>query len=1274
MVLDSPPGSPDIALSNSGASATSDQDDEEEYEYDEDFVADDWFGSVSASADELSAKDGHGTEKARQLDPEFAAQLNKRIVSDIRQLRDAGFRVGIIKGMKAESATSILSASLRILKLGLSDEVLQAWNLERHHYITLLIQYSEGYVTYEDLLANQPKDINMSFRMGTNNRYKPTLLEAAAAFSCVKQSRIDPFAPGYRKAGSKSGACSPPKSSRSRSRSPTKTSSPRRKRVAEEQFENEIDLGYRQCFISSPMRQLMDDIFLHLVRIRDIHDCGWEGAKHHLRQQTHMTQLKDQHEYVHYEEIPSKKDLPAIVTADHVNDESDTKSLPLVAMQFAMVYLMRCTEFCLVCHKKTEESFEAIKPYVCFDPLCLYQYMSLGFGPSIEHEILTQPYVVDLLISFCYAAASADRLRGYPDGMGLVVPPPPPGIIDILLMICPQAYPVSVHAAAQGQKPKDLASRDDIVKEWAATQHQVRYDLSSKLIELDDKDVCKHLRTGDWIQLTVGDTTNTSSGNTNANYARTIHCKVEKYMHPFIHIKEMFERPVKVRLRATPDLRSSEFGDLPSKTSESPEKEAPAKLTSDGTMSTYSLLFDELEGNLKAEVIVQLLETLPTVHEMAEYLSQNGASDASLMRWVNRISPPALGLLRWIVASNRSCIVQVDQAPAQSTIEAINRGVRLDQRISGMGTWMQFRFAQGAPDKEDKFHKALESKKAVTGQYESIFAWHGSSLANWHSIIRNGLDYAETLNGRAYGHGVYFASEFQTSLGYCHAYRSLTGGVSFLARLLPPGRNPLAKLSSQGLGLRAWPQSSLHVGCAMALNELVNAPAEFKSSSPYYVVQFTEWIQCRYLLIQCTDKLPPETFNSGVQASTWKAGQNDNAEQINTVKVEPTGPFIVQDPARPITSSSQKILIPRCAFPSSRNFTFTKTGSPPPAGSSGSKGLEGAFGPENGFVNTNSRKKRKSLNVEGKATALPILDQKKLREALSDASDEEDQAFFNSEDEVKLASQSLSGLGLSSRGRGPATHDEHGKLFTDFVPGSLDCSTIPQLAPPPYGTSVGNRRLAQDLKALLAVQNATPVHELGWYVDGNSINNLYQWIIELHSFPADLPLANDMKKANMTSIVLEFRFGPTYPINPPFVRVIRPRFLSFMNGGGGHVTAGGAMCMQLLTNDGWSPVNTIESVLLQVRLAIMSTDPKPARLLSQSQLGYGGGDYGIWEAIDAYERACKTHGWKFEDMRGVGGQEVAHGAESIDGSASDRLFMSSLGRDSRAGEIKEGTD
>jgi ubiquitin-conjugating enzyme E2 Q len=76
---------------------------------------------------------------------------------------------------------------------------------------------------------------------------------------------------------------------------------------------------------------------------------------------------------------------------------------------------------------------------------------------------------------------------------------------------------------------------------------------------------------------------------------------------------------------------------------------------------------------------------------------------------------------------------------------------------------------------------------------------------------------------------------------------------------------------------------------------------------------------------------------------------------------------------------------------------------------------------------------------------------------------------------------------------------------------------------------------------------------------------MYQWIVELHSFDDGLPLAKDMKKAGIKSVVLEIRFGKDFPMSPPFVRVIRPRFLPFMSGGGGNVTAGGAMCMELLT-------------------------------------------------------------------------------------------------------------
>jgi ubiquitin-conjugating enzyme E2 Q len=208
------------------------------------------------------------------------------------------------------------------------------------------------------------------------------------------------------------------------------------------------------------------------------------------------------------------------------------------------------------------------------------------------------------------------------------------------------------------------------------------------------------------------------------------------------------------------------------------------------------------------------------------------------------------------------------------------------------------------------------------------------------------------------------------------------------------------------------------------------------------------------------------------------------------------------------------------------------------------------------------------------------------------------------------------------------------KPLTDYVPGTLDYSSLPMLQMPAWATQGATKRLMKDFKDLITVQNSTPPHELGWHIDEDKMDNMYQWIVELHSFESTLPLAQDMKKANVKSVVLELRFGKDYPMSPPFVRVIRPRFLGFAQGGGGHVTAGGAMCMQLLTNDGWSAVSSIESVLLQVRMAISSLEPKPARLEQGGRV-----DYGVGEAVEAYMRACAVHGWTVPP----GFREMAHG-------------------------------
>lgn len=96
--------------------------------------------------------------------------------------------------------------------------------------------------------------------------------------------------------------------------------------------------------------------------------------------------------------------------------------------------------------------------------------------------------------------------------------------------------------------------------------------------------------------------------------------------------------------------------------------------------------------------------------------------------------------------------------------------------------------------------------------------------------------------------------------------------------------------------------------------------------------------------------------------------------------------------------------------------------------------------------------------------------------------------------------------------------------------------------------------------------------------------------------------------------------------------------------------------MELLTNSGWSPVSSVESVLLQVRMAMSSLDPKPARLMDTldrrgegkkggtaaagkgivGRFGRAPDEYSVGEAVEAYKRACAMHGWavpkEFDDF------------------------------------------
>lgn len=194
-----------------------------------------------------------------------------------------------------------------------------------------------------------------------------------------------------------------------------------------------------------------------------------------------------------------------------------------------------------------------------------------------------------------------------------------------------------------------------------------------------------------------------------------------------------------------------------------------------------------------------------------------------------------------------------------------------------------------------------------------------------------------------------------------------------------------------------------------------------------------------------------------------------------------------------------------------------------------------------------------------------------------------------------------------------------------FQPGTLDWDTLPKLPDPTSASSAALRTLTHEASEMTKIQTGSDLAALGWYIDFGKLTNLLHWIVELHSFDEELPLAQDMERKGCQSIVLEFRFGQGYPLSPPFVRVIRPRFLAFAEGGGGYVTAGGAICSELLTNTGWSPALSLEKVLLQVRLGLCDTE-RPARLNLRSS-SLSSTDYGVLEAAEAYKRAASAHGW-----------------------------------------------
>lgn len=121
----------------------------------------------------------------------------------------------------------------------------------------------------------------------------------------------------------------------------------------------------------------------------------------------------------------------------------------------------------------------------------------------------------------------------------------------------------------------------------------------------------------------------------------------------------------------------------------------------------------------------------------------------------------------------------------------------------------------------------------------------------------------------------------------------------------------------------------------------------------------------------------------------------------------------------------------------------------------------------------------------------------------------------------------------------------------------------------------------------------------------------------------DSQLAKDLaaisvKEGKKACVQLSLHFEATFPFTPPFIRVVSPVIK------GGYVLSGGAICMELLTKQGWSSAYSIESVIMQIAATFVKGK---ARVLHQQNPG---AYYSLIKAQQSHKNLVQLHkksGW-----------------------------------------------
>ena len=167
------------------------------------------------------------------------------------------------------------------------------------------------------------------------------------------------------------------------------------------------------------------------------------------------------------------------------------------------------------------------------------------------------------------------------------------------------------------------------------------------------------------------------------------------------------------------------------------------------------------------------------------------------------------------------------------------------------------------------------------------------------------------------------------------------------------------------------------------------------------------------------------------------------------------------------------------------------------------------------------------------------------------------------------------------------------------------------------GSVQASDRLMKELRDIYRSQS----YKTGIYSVELINDSLYDWHVKLQKVDPDSPLHSDLQilkeKEGIEYILLNFSFKDNFPFDPPFVPVVLP-VLS-----GAYVLGGGALCMELLTKQGWSSAYSIESVIMQINATLVKGK-------ARVQFGANKNQYNLARAQQSYNSIVQIHeknGW-----------------------------------------------